>query len=285
MSLAEFEGRLISGRLSLGMVPDFRAFSELHRINTSHQLHLGIEINPHRLGTVQGFQELSRRFNIAIQGVHGPIAGISADFFRNLQQNIRKDKVEVIKSFIWWIGFGAQSDSSHTRAYGNHVNLAQQLESYLVMHHEPLEIMGEAVVKAAAAQLSGRIYRENGWGPEDQRPDPLSWDIVRIRDYVQEMGIRTLLDTATAARTGAANGYSILQAFDVLEPAAIHFSEYNSATQQENQIPSATSPNSGELRELVQQIKGTDVVLVLEVRPSPTAESSLLRTLEFIDTC
>jgi hypothetical protein len=285
MSLSEFEGRLVVGRLSLGLVPDYRAFSELHRINTQHQVQLGIEINPHRLGTAPGFCELSRRFNIGIQGVHGPIAGVPQDFFRNFKYDIRNDRTEVIKSLIWWVGFGAQSEPSYTRAFGDHVQLSQQLKSYLVMHHEPLEIMGESVVKAAAKELNGRIYRENGWGPEDFRPDPLSWDIVRIRDYVQEMGIRSLLDTATAARTGAVNGYSILQAFDVLDPAAIHFSEYDSGTHQENQIPTSSSANAGELRDLVRRIKHTDVVLVLEVRPSPSAETSIMQTLEFIDSC
>lgn len=285
MSLAEFEGRLVAGRLSMGLVPDRAAFSELHRINTVHHLHLGIEINPHRLGTAPGFNDLAQEFNIDIQGVHGPIAGVPRDFFRNVTHDIRYDKAEVIKSFIWWLGFGAQSDPNYSRAFGNHVDLAQALQAYLVMHHEPLEAMGTSLVKAAAHRLHGRIYRENGWGPEDLRPDPLSWDILRIRDYVQEMGIRSLLDTATAARTGSANGYSILEAYEILKPSAIHLSEYNGETRQENQIPRSSTPHAGQLRELIQQLKDTDVLVVLEVRPAPTAEVSLLQTLEFLDSC
>jgi hypothetical protein len=144
--------------------------------------------------------------------------------------------------------------------------------------------LGSETVKLWARELHGRIARENGWGPHDGRPAKLSWDTQTIRNYADEYGIETLLDTATAARTGSQQGYNMLQAYEVLRPVVIHLSDYSHHTGLENLVP-GNGNYEAELKELITAIKHTAVIVVLEVAPRPNAFEVIRKTLDFIDAC
>jgi hypothetical protein len=284
MALHDFEGRLTVGRLSLGFVSEQTAFRMLREVNDSLGIRLSLEAFPHRWITPQSLVNLSNEYDIRVAGVHGPIAAQYREFLDNIRSHVGKDSKEALYNLIWMIAFGAQSDPRWLRRYGTPMELAEGIGAYLVMHEEPLRYMGSTLVRAWAKRLDGNILRENGWGPQDGRPDPLSWDIRAIRQYADEHGIQTLLDTATAARTGSQHGYDILSAYRILRPTAIHFSDYADTSQQENIVPGKGN-HQAELRELIQEVKAEKTRIVLEVSPYPSAKTAICDTLRFIDRC
>lgn len=258
-------------------------FARLARCNQELGVSLGMEIIPHRLTTVAGFQEFSSRFGIKVVGVHGPLQAENSFLIRAIFRNLRKKPVdyeEIGNIFKFLIGFGSLNESRFLKRYGTHAKLAQALNSYLVMHMEPLQAISDEVLSSWLTQgLS--VLRENGWGPKDGLLDPLSWDPKVIREYCDRRRIGTLLDTATAARAGL----GILKSWEILKPEAIHLSDrkiFPSGQEQEHLEP-GKGDHSGELRELLGEVKKQKgVVLVIEISAQKEIETALKRTLDFI---
>jgi sugar phosphate isomerase/epimerase len=270
-------------RMTLGFKSDRRAFETLAQINEKLSVPFGLETVPHRLVTAPGLRELSRQFGIKIIGVHGPLQPKPQDLLKislaNLITKKPRDVHEAILDLVWLVGFGTLKEPRCAKRYGSCLDLAQKLNAYLVMHQEPLEAMGQQLTREWAAKI--RILRENGWGPADGLMNPLSWDPQEIKKATKKLGIGTLLDTSAAARAGQ----DILMAYEVMQPEAIHLSDYsvdNTGRPWENLIP-GTGLLGPQLKELVQEVRRRrGVVVVLEIR-TRNLDAALDGTLNYLE--
>ncbi len=277
------ERKIGVSRLSLGLVPDQIAFRRLATVNEELGVSLGLEVNPHRLATAEGFKRLSEKFGISIIGVHGALYsnyfGYRDEFFRDLHSSPREAKGALL-NIVWALGFGVQKDPAWLLRYRSHAELARALGAYLVVHHESLQEIGQDVLRYWVDDMKVRVLRENGWGAKDARPDRLSWDSRTIREFADAHNMGTVLDTSTAARVGL----PIVQAYDDLKPDAVHFSDFcaRGGKPVENLIP-GRGDHAAELRELLQEMeKRPDVAVVIEVWPKPDLATAIGETLNFI---
>lgn len=273
---------LAVSRKTFGFVSDRKAFAQLREINEELGVHLDLELTPHRFVTPEGLRFLEAQSGIQIVGIHGPLQPEAPVYIREALRNITKkpaDYKEALLQLVWLVGFGPLHEPRWLKRYGSHLELARTLGTYLVMHEEPLRALGDELVRAWSRQV--KILRENGWGPKDGRPDPLSWDPQEIRRYADEHGCGTVLDTATAAR----NGQNIVTAWEILQPEVIHFSDrlINPRGLEQENLPPGRGAHAEELQELLGEIRRQNgVVLVLEVEPTPDARTAIAKSLEFI---
>jgi len=282
-------------RKAFGFTPDQQAFKTLGEFNKAHGVSLGIEHNPHRLVSLEGLTQYENNFGVTVVGIHGPLQPSASTYYKEIFRNITKtprDYIEARLQMIWLLGFGPLHEPAWLKRYGSHMELAQTLNAYVVMHEEPLRAMGDALVKEWSKKV--RIVRENGWGSKDNRKEPLSWNWTLISEYCQQHEIGSCLDTATAARTSVDNGNkSIIDAWKILRPNVIHFSDRLlpeiGENEVENLIPGEGS-HGDELAELLQRINKSPnpfypdkpVTLVLEVDSKPNPYIALERSLNFV---
>lgn len=268
------EPRIAVSRLSFGFVPDHVAFERLARLNNDFGVNLGIEVNPPRWATVRGYERLAQHHDIRIVGVHGPLYANRRMFFEKMRTCWRsRDVMNITLHPLWLVVFGATQDKP--RRYASPFEMAQALEAYLVVHKETIQDMRDQIV----AKWRDRpwVLQENGWGPEHGE-DTLSYDPGTIRAFADRYGIGTLLDTSSAALTGS----NILKAYHIMQPRAIHLSDYRQYSKEENIVP-GKGDHTGELRDIIGDVKHREgAVLSIEVWPKPDLKRAIGETLDFI---
>lgn len=259
-------------------LPEERVFAQLAEICNHWGFPLGIEINPHRFATIAEYQRLSREYGIPIVGVYGPLYDRAEDYFTYAVRHALKghSAFGILLHGVWLAGFGAVREPRWMKRFGSHVELAESLKAYLVVHKETIERMPSRDLTDWTSKV--KVLRENGFGPKQGYCDELSWKPESIKLFCDQNAMGTLLDTSTAAKTRI----GILYAYGEMQPKAIHFSDFDYTTGEENLLP-GFGTHYGELRELRQELYQSTrpVTVVIEVGyPSP--EFAISATINFL---
>ncbi len=218
------------------LMPD-RAMREARKIGDEFGLrNIGVEVIPLRWNSTDHLLAIQQETGVRT-GVAGVTTETYGDFARDLWDF--KTNPKVVKELLMNIAaIGAQSEPSFTRNFGNHLQLAVALgSSYLAMHEEPTRYLVEQGKFPEWTSTHVLYGRKLGWGPQDNRPQILSWDIFAIRDFIQEWqekgsNIGAILPADTALRTGLSlpdeiKRYNLMSAWLLLQPRVIQIGDYD----------------------------------------------------------
>jgi len=232
-------------------VPGLAMMEARHIKNVLQLPSIGVELMPLRIDSAFALMALSR-----VAGVDTAVAGVTtvsqADFERDLayfqdkpdiQQEIRMNRLVI----------GAQDEPTWTRVFGTHLNIALTLGAkYLAMHEEPTAYLQDLGQLPRWATTDIPYLRKNGWGPEDNRPSPLSWNIDTIQRYIEARqafgwNMGAILATDTLLRGGR---YGLREAWDTLRPEVIQIADGDPVTKEEKLPP---GKNKDQLANLIQE--------------------------------
>ena len=238
------------------------------RDGSNGEIRAGAEIMPLRLHSIERLVALKEQTGVEI-GVAGVTTESYRDYLRDLWYFFRRAKLKTVKEIgMNIVGIGAQSEPSFTRRFGNHLDVAVALgATYLAMHYEPTQYLVNKDLLPKWTSTDVLYGRKLNWGPLDNRPEVLSWDIYRIRDFIHEWqdkgsNIGAILPTDTALRTGydlpdVTKRYDLHRAFEVLNPQVIQVGDYHPEGKREKLAP-GQGLHQGELAELIQESSRLD---------------------------
>lgn len=207
---------------------------------------IGVEIKPLRWNNTNQLVALRQE-----TGVKTAVAGVTTETYGDFARDLWdfKTNPKVVKEILMNIAaIGSQSEPGFTRGFGTHLELAVVLgASYLSMHEEPTRYLQDHERLEEWTSTPVIYGRKLGWGPQDNRPQILSWDIHAIADFIAEWkergsNIGTILPADTALRTGlelpdTSKRYDLLRAWEVLQPKVIQVADYNPEGKREKLLP------------------------------------------------
>lgn len=249
---------------------------------------IGVEVKPLRWNATDRLLALKRE-----TGVQTAVAGVTTrsygDYMRDMW-NFRTDP-KVLKEILMNVAaIGAQTEPGWARRFGTHLQLAVALGApYLAMHEEPtrhLQRNGKLGEWAGTRVLYGRKL---GWGPQDNRPQVLSWDIEAISRFVTEgkeygWNIGAILPTDTALRTGLSlpdesKQYDLERAWNILQPEVIQVGDYHPEGKREKLKP-GDGLYSDQLAALIQESSRVHPGTIYAVEVENPVD--VLPTVEFV---
>lgn len=267
-----------------------RAMREASKLQIDLGLNsIGVELHPLRWH--------SSRYLFALKketGVQTAIAGVTTESYKHFGTDLWnfRSNPKVIKEILMNIAVvGAQSEPSWARRFGTHLQIAVSLgASYLAMHEGTttyLERKGKLEQWISTPVLYGRKL---GWGPQDNRPQALSWDIYAIRDFINEWkgkgkgNIGAILPADTALRTGLSlpdpsKQFGLKKAWEVLQPRVIQVGDYKEEGKREKLVPGEGN-HKDELANLIQESSRESPVTIYTVEVERPED--VRRTIEFV---
>jgi len=250
--------------------------------------HIGVEIIPLRTNYPEHIAYIVEQAEVKV-AVAGVTTARFNDYLKDLVQ-FKSDIRTIMEIGMNMVAIGSQDEPGLTRVFVSHFDLARQLgASYLAMHDEPTRLLEEQG-KLEEWSSSGVLYaRKLGWGPQDNRENPSSWDLETISEFVsrwKEYGANmgTILPTDTALRTGltlpdASKRYNLLDAWNELNPQVIQVADYDPNGKQEKLRP-GHGKYKQELETLIQESSrvSPNTIYTVEV----ASPHDVAPTIEFI---
>ena len=258
-------------------VPGLAMMEARHIKNVLQLPFIGVELMPLRTDSAFALLALSK-----VAGVDTAVAGVTtvsqADFNRDLaqfkgnpdvQQEIRLNRLLI----------GAQDEPTWTRVFGTHLKLALTLGAkYLAMHEEPTAYLAQRgeLPHWTATKIP---YLEKMEGPEDNRQNPLSWNIDSIKGYIEARqafgwNMGTILAADTLLRGGR---YGLQKAWETLHPQVIQIADGDPVTKEEKLPP---SKNKDQLAELIQESSNISPGTIFTIEVAKPHD--VIPTVEFI---
>jgi hypothetical protein len=268
--------------------PDRAVREAVHLREMLDLKHIGVEIIPLRTSHPEHLAFIVENAQVKVA-----VAGVTTARFKDYANDLVQFRgdIQTIKEIgMNMVAIGSQDEPGISRVFVSHISLALRLKaSYLAMHEESTRLL-EQQQKLESWTTTGVLYaRKLGWGPQENRHNPLSWDIHAIEAFVsrwQEYGanMTTLLPTDTALRTGLtlaqqAKRYDLLKAWQVLNPRIIQVADYDPNGKKEK-LPPGRGKYKQELETLIQESSRVSPHTIYTVEVA--SPQDVAPTIEFI---